>query len=213
MWPRGAPTRWRPSHSCGALGRIRTSDTRFRKPVLYPLSYEGSGLGRCRTHRGAAFAPIRARPSSPGACVEPPLGIEPRTPSLPWKCSTTELRRRGRHRSKACSGRGRDAAAPSTSPSPARVVVTGGHAPVPRQRSDRSFRAETPGPGAQALGAVSSAEVSPAAEVSPSCACIFFSRRCLTNSTAGGTREMATMSAMSGSRYLSMSSPIASPRK
>ena len=25
----------------GAPGRIRTSDTRFRKPVLYPLSYEG----------------------------------------------------------------------------------------------------------------------------------------------------------------------------
>ena len=25
----------------GALGRIRTCDTRFRKPVLYPLSYEG----------------------------------------------------------------------------------------------------------------------------------------------------------------------------
>ena len=24
-----------------ALGRIRTFDTRFRKPVLYPLSYEG----------------------------------------------------------------------------------------------------------------------------------------------------------------------------
>ncbi len=24
-----------------ALGRIRTCDTRFRKPVLYPLSYEG----------------------------------------------------------------------------------------------------------------------------------------------------------------------------
>ena len=23
------------------LGRIRTSDLRFRKPVLYPLSYEG----------------------------------------------------------------------------------------------------------------------------------------------------------------------------
>ncbi len=23
------------------LGRIRTSDQRFRKPVLYPLSYEG----------------------------------------------------------------------------------------------------------------------------------------------------------------------------
>jgi len=25
----------------GALGRIRTCDTRFRKPLLYPLSYEG----------------------------------------------------------------------------------------------------------------------------------------------------------------------------
>ena len=28
----------------GALGRTRTSDTRFRKPVLYPLSYEGVNL-------------------------------------------------------------------------------------------------------------------------------------------------------------------------
>ena len=26
---------------CGALGKNRTCDTRFRKPVLYPLSYEG----------------------------------------------------------------------------------------------------------------------------------------------------------------------------
>ena len=26
---------------CDAPGRIRTCDTRFRKPVLYPLSYEG----------------------------------------------------------------------------------------------------------------------------------------------------------------------------
>jgi hypothetical protein len=26
----------------GAPGRIRTCDTRFRKPLLYPLSYEGS---------------------------------------------------------------------------------------------------------------------------------------------------------------------------
>ena len=25
----------------GALGRIRTCDARFRKPTLYPLSYEG----------------------------------------------------------------------------------------------------------------------------------------------------------------------------
>ena len=27
----------------GAPGRNRTCDTRFRKPVLYPLSYEGRG--------------------------------------------------------------------------------------------------------------------------------------------------------------------------
>ena len=27
--------------ACSALGRIRTCDTRFRKPMLYPLSYEG----------------------------------------------------------------------------------------------------------------------------------------------------------------------------
>ena len=31
----------------GALGRIRTCDTRFRKPMLYPLSYEG-GAGEKR---------------------------------------------------------------------------------------------------------------------------------------------------------------------
>ncbi len=39
---------WNPqlaqAHIVGALGRIRTCDTRFRKPVLYPLSYEG-GIG------------------------------------------------------------------------------------------------------------------------------------------------------------------------
>ena len=29
-----------------APGRIRTCDTRFRKPVLYPLSYEGREEGR-----------------------------------------------------------------------------------------------------------------------------------------------------------------------
>src|SRR5687768_18417248 len=31
----------------GAPGRNRTCDTRFRKPLLYPLSYEGEG-GGCR---------------------------------------------------------------------------------------------------------------------------------------------------------------------
>ena len=33
--------------NCSALGRIRTCDTRFRKPMLYPLSYEG-GADRLR---------------------------------------------------------------------------------------------------------------------------------------------------------------------
>ena len=35
------PTR---SHPYGAPGRNRTCDTRFRKPMLYPLSYEGMRL-------------------------------------------------------------------------------------------------------------------------------------------------------------------------
>ena len=29
---------------CGAPGRIRTCDARFRKPTLYPLSYEGGAV-------------------------------------------------------------------------------------------------------------------------------------------------------------------------
>lgn len=33
----------------GAPGRIRTCDTRFRRAVLYPLSYEGGG-GGCADH-------------------------------------------------------------------------------------------------------------------------------------------------------------------
>ena len=36
----------------GALGRDRTCDLRFRKPVLYPLSYEGGDGAKC----GAKFA-------------------------------------------------------------------------------------------------------------------------------------------------------------
>src|SRR3954447_59578 len=43
---------WRPSEgpessdAAGALGMIRTCDTRFRKPMLYPLSYEGGMAAR-----------------------------------------------------------------------------------------------------------------------------------------------------------------------
>jgi hypothetical protein len=37
-----------PGQGVGAPGRTRTSDTWFRKPLLYPLSYEGGWLGRTR---------------------------------------------------------------------------------------------------------------------------------------------------------------------
>ena len=43
-YPEGGRGRER-SEPKSALGRIRTCDTRFRKPVLYPLSYEGEGGG------------------------------------------------------------------------------------------------------------------------------------------------------------------------
>src|SRR4029450_3735937 len=41
--------------SHGALGRIRTCDSRFRKPLLYPLSYEG------RTPNGVSAVALRGR--------------------------------------------------------------------------------------------------------------------------------------------------------
>jgi hypothetical protein len=44
----------------GAPGRIRTSDTRFRKPVLYPLSYGGGTRGVQTTRQT-----IDRNPSSP----------------------------------------------------------------------------------------------------------------------------------------------------
>ena len=46
------------SSSTGALGRNRTCDLRFRKPLLYPLSYEGGDGAKC----GAKLA---ATPASP----------------------------------------------------------------------------------------------------------------------------------------------------
>ena len=42
---------------CGALGQIRTADTRFRRAVLYPLSYEG----------GAGLKPSLSRSLGPRA--------------------------------------------------------------------------------------------------------------------------------------------------
>ena len=43
----------------GALGQIRTADTRFRRAVLYPLSYEGGGS----TDRGGARSTGHRRPA------------------------------------------------------------------------------------------------------------------------------------------------------
>ena len=65
-----------------ALGRIRTCDTRFRKPMLYPLSYEGRpkslaetmdgsqrgcGIPSCHASREHGGAPVaKGRSPSPG---------------------------------------------------------------------------------------------------------------------------------------------------
>ena len=54
----------------GAPGRIRTCGTRFRKPMLYPLSYGGG----CSPELGA---PAGTRPSSHGGRRRPP-GEHPR---------------------------------------------------------------------------------------------------------------------------------------
>src|SRR5439155_5875316 len=54
MWDGGAELSHRNTTSHGAPGRNRTCDTRFRKPLLYPLSYEGEGW---RNHGGKP--PIR----------------------------------------------------------------------------------------------------------------------------------------------------------
>ena len=41
----------------GALGVIRTPDTRFRKPMLYPLSYEGGDCDGCYVARSSILGP------------------------------------------------------------------------------------------------------------------------------------------------------------
>ena len=58
----------------GAPGRIRTCDTRFRRAVLYPLSYEGGGVtnevGECPQplvvrQAGYPTPPLRPQPDRP----------------------------------------------------------------------------------------------------------------------------------------------------
>ncbi len=50
----------------GAPGPTRTADTRFRKPLLYPLSYGGAEAER--SERAGVFArvAVRARPAKAG---------------------------------------------------------------------------------------------------------------------------------------------------
>ncbi len=62
------PTNSQALPNLSILGRTRTYDTLFRKQVLYPLSYKD---------------------------MEPMVGIEPTTSSLPWRRSPTELHRHG----------------------------------------------------------------------------------------------------------------------
>ena len=53
-----------PGHVKGASGRIRTCDTWYRKPVLYPLSYGGLRADD-QQRRGAAHYPaalVRTKP-------------------------------------------------------------------------------------------------------------------------------------------------------
>ncbi len=46
----------RQPHYLCALGRIRTCDARFRKPTLYPLSYEGGVCAKCSAEYGAELS-------------------------------------------------------------------------------------------------------------------------------------------------------------
>lgn len=71
----------------GALGQIRTADTRFRRAVLYPLSYEGGGqqenaqenpgnqvleaMRRSHRWREEGYRTFWARFRGPTACVGP----------------------------------------------------------------------------------------------------------------------------------------------
>src|SRR4051812_33901724 len=45
----------------GAPGRIRTCGTRFRKPLLYPLSYEGSSRARAAPPTGVSGTRLAGR--------------------------------------------------------------------------------------------------------------------------------------------------------
>ena len=51
----------------GALGGIRTPDTWFRRPVLYPLSYERLSLDDNRSQRRVTGSAPTARDPSPYA--------------------------------------------------------------------------------------------------------------------------------------------------
>ena len=75
------------SFGCGALGKIRTCDTRFRKPVLYPLSYEGSVF---RTTWSSGLFPLLVQVNNvPRFGLGPHLGRT--VPSIHRICEVLEV--------------------------------------------------------------------------------------------------------------------------
>src|SRR5690606_17547742 len=59
------------------------------------LRHGGEVVGRVERGFDGKRAESARSPAATGAPArEPPPGLEPGTPSLPWKCSTAELRRR-----------------------------------------------------------------------------------------------------------------------
>ena len=84
--------------SCGSGGRTRTADNSIMSRVLCQLSYaarravDRSVLRACQltSHPAVAHPRSAGRPgTAPGrlGVREPPVGIEPTTPALPWLCS------------------------------------------------------------------------------------------------------------------------------
>ena len=110
-----------PQVRCGAPETIRTSDTRFRKPVLYPLSYEGGNAAHaCEKHCSVWGSQAKRR--APAGTRRPVIARhrrraeQPVTRPAPSGSRSRTARPSGRGR-KRRSGRGGPL---DTGPSPAR---------------------------------------------------------------------------------------------
>src|SRR4051812_15393263 len=80
-----------PAKTCGAPGRIRTCDTRFRRAVLYPLSYEGGAWLEPSLEPGCKGRGEANCKRGPGRSGQRGQGTGPVRPSLAW------LLQRARH--------------------------------------------------------------------------------------------------------------------